>query len=104
MKSIEFNIRYDAGDSSAMRLRYTFGDDNLAPEGIIELREVQRGWWQGSIEVDEAKDHILYGYALQLGNKFVCSEWDTLPHRLRFNCVNDNYIVYDMWLDSPMGY
>jgi hypothetical protein len=30
MKFIEFNIRYDAGDSSVMFLRYTFDDDNLA--------------------------------------------------------------------------
>ena len=104
MKFIEFNIRYDAGDSSVMFLRYTFDDDNLAPQGSIELREVQRGWWRGTIEVDETKDYILYGYVLQLCGKCVCSEWDTLPHRLRFNCVNDNYIVYDMWLDSPLGY
>ena len=104
MKFIEFNIRYDVDDSSVMYIRYILEDNGDITNGVLSLREVQRGWWQGSMEVSEDYDHIQYGYELLTDGKSTCREWDDTPHRLRFNCVNDNYIVYDMWLNSPTGY
>ena len=104
MKFIEFNIRYSVDDGSVMYLRYALEDNGNETGGVLSLREVQRGWWQGSMEVSDDYDHIQYGYELLNGGRSVCREWDVTPHRLRFNCVNDNYIVYDMWLDSPIGY
>ena len=104
MNFIEFNIRYDAGKGSAMYINFSL-DDNVNPNyGALSLREIQKGWWQGSMEVSDDYDHIEYGYELFCDGKSACHEWARTPHRLRFNCVNRNYIVYDMWLDSPVGY
>lgn len=104
MKFIEFNIRYEVDDNSMMYIRYLLDDNGDVTQGALSLREIQRGWWQGSLEVSEDYNHILYGYELVSGGKSLCNEWEYTPHRLRFNCVNDNYIVHDMWLDSPVGY
>lgn len=104
MKFIEFNIKYDVDDSSVMYIRYILEDNGNITNGVLSLREVQRGWWQGTMEVSEDYDHIQYGYELLTDGKSTCREWEYTPHRLRFNCVNDNYIVYDMWLNSPTGY
>lgn len=104
MKFIEFNIRYEAEQACAMYLNFRLEDNGNCTDGLLSLREVQSGWWQGSMEVSEDYDHIQYGYELLCNGKPACCEWERIPHRLRFNCVNDNYIVYDMWLDSPVGY
>ena len=87
-----------------MYLNFSLEDNGIPTAGVLSLREVQKGWWQGSMEVSEDYDHIQYGYELLSNGKSACCEWERTPHRLRFNCVNDNYIVYDMWLDSPAGY
>lgn len=104
MKFIEFNIRYEVPASGLLYLRYTLEDNGNITDGALSLREVRKGWWQGSMEVSEDYDHILYGYQLICNGKTTSQEWAGTPHRLRFNCVNRNYIVYDMWLDSPIGY
>ena len=104
MKFLEFNIKYDAGTGSSMFLNYLLEDGGNVTHGVLSLRELQKGWWQGSMEVSEDYDHIEYGYELLVDGKSACCEWARTPHRLRFNCVNRNYIVYDMWLDSPVGY
>ena len=104
MKFIEFNIRYGAPAGGALYLRYTLEDNGNITDGVLSLREVRKEWWQGSMEVSEEYDHILYGYELLLDGRSICNEWAGTPHRLRFNCVNRNYIVHDMWLDSPIGY
>ena len=104
MKFLEFNIRYEVDDNSVVYLRYNLYDNGSITEGVLSLREIQRGWWQGSMQVDDSYDRIHYGYELLTGGKLSCREWNGTPHHLRFNCVNDNYIVYDMWRDSPIGY
>lgn len=104
MKFIEFNIRYDTAGEGVLYLNFTLEDNGSPTNGVLSLREVQKGWWQGSMEVSEDYDHILYGYEMLAGGKSACAEWGYTPHRLRFNCVNHRYIVYDMWLDSPIGY
>ena len=104
MHFIEFNIRYTVSDSSVLHLCYRLDDNGNLQEGSIALREVQKGWWQCSMEVPGNYNNICYGYELRLGDETLCSEWAGTPHTLRFNCVNRNYIVYDMWLDSPAGY
>ncbi len=104
MKFIEFNIKYGAEAGSALYINFLLDDNGNTTAGVLSLREVQRGWWQGSMEVSEDYSHIQYGYELLSNGKSACREWEGTPHRLRFNCVNDNYIVYDMWLDSPAGY
>ena len=103
MHFIEFNIRYDVNDGAAVHLCYILRDGSCVVEESIPLREVQKGWWQCSMEVDDRYANINYGYELRLGGSSLCSEWAGTPHTLRFNCVNRNYIVYDMWLDSPAG-
>ena len=104
MKHLEFNIRYEVNDGCVMYLNYTLGGNGNITDGTLSLREVQKGWWQGVLDVSEEYDHITYGYLLLQNGHCVSNEWDNQPHRLRFNCVNRNYIVYDMWLDSPLGY
>ena len=104
MKHLEFNIRYEVNDGCVMYLNYTLGGNGNITDGTLSLREVQKGWWQGVLDVSEEYDHITYGYLLLQNGHCVSNEWDNQPHRLRFNCVNHNYIVYDMWLDSPLGY
>ena len=85
MKFIEFNIRYDAPQNSVMYIRYSLDDNGYATDGVLSLREVQKGWWQGSIEVSASYNHIQYGYELLQGGKSICNEWALTPHRLRFN-------------------
>ncbi len=104
MHFIEFNIRYNVSDSATLHLCYNLDGGNTAPENTLSLREVQKGWWQCSLEVPDGHKHINYGYELRQGSNILCSEWAGTPHTLRFNCVNRNYIVHDMWLDSPAGY
>jgi len=104
MNFIEFNIRYDAPKGGVMYIRYSLDDNGYATDGVLSLREIQRGWWRGSIEVSEDYGHIQYGYELLQEGRSICNEWAITPHRLRFNCINRNYMVYDMWLDSPVGY
>ena len=104
MKYIEFNIRYDVTGSGLIYLHYCLEDNGDITHGALSLRETQKGWWHGSMEVPEEYSHIRYGYELIADGKRACCEWGGTPHNLRFNCVNRNYIVYDMWLDSPVGY
>ena len=104
MKFIEFNIQYDAPEGGVLYLRHALEDNGNITNGVLSLREIRKGWWQGSMDVSEDYDHILYGYELICNGKSVSNEWGEIPHRLRFNCVNSKYIVYDMWLDSPVGY
>ena len=104
MNFIEFNIRYNVSDSAALHLCYNLDGENVALQNSLTLREVQKGWWQCSLEVPDGHKHINYGYELRQGCNVLCSEWAGTPHTLRFNCVNRNYIVHDMWLDSPAGY
>ena len=104
MRFIEFNIRYSVSDSATLHLCYSLDGENNAPENTLSLREVQKGWWQCSLQVPDSHTYINYGYELRQGSNVLCSEWAGMPHTLRFNCVNHNYIVHDMWLDSPAGY
>ena len=104
MHSLEFNIRYNVSDGAALHLCYRLDDNGDVQDGSIVLREVQKGWWVCSMDVDDRYPNICYGYELRLGGNTLCSEWAGTPHTLRFNCVNRNYIVHDMWLDSPAGY
>ena len=104
MHSLEFNIRYNVSDGAALHLCYRLDDNGDVQDGSIALREVQKGWWVCSMDVDDRYPNICYGYELRLGGNTLCSEWAGTPHTLRFNCVNRNYIVHDMWLDSPAGY
>ncbi len=104
MNFLEFNIRYDAEPGSSLYINFTLEENSGPTEGLLSLREVRKGWWQGTMEVSRDYTHILYGYEVIAGGKSCCREWSVTPHRLRFNCINRNYIVYDMWLDSPVGY
>ena len=103
MHFIEFNIRYDISDGATVHLCYRLNDNGNVTECSIPLREVQKGWWRCSLEVDDRYANINYGYELRLDGNSLCTEWAGTPHTLRFNCVNRNYIVHDMWLDSPAG-
>ena len=104
MHNIEFNIRYDVTDDSVMYLVYSLNDNGSLTDGVLSLRKIQQGLWQGRMEVSDDYESITYGYQLLSAGKVVAGEWSGTPHTLRFNCVNRNYIVHDMWLDSPIGY
>ena len=104
MHFIEFNIRYDISDGATVHLCYRLCETGNVTGGSLPLRQVQKGWWQCSVEVDDRYADINYGYELRLGDDTLCTEWGGMAHTLRFNCVNNNYIVHDMWLDSPAGY
>lgn len=104
MRFLEFNIRYEAAEGSVLYLVYCLDDNGDITNGALSLREMQHGWWRGTLEVSDDYENIIYGYELLLGGRVVANEWARTPHTLRFNCVNRNYMVYDMWLDSPVGY
>ena len=103
MRIIEFNIQYKVTDDSVMYLVYRLDDNGDITNGALSLRQMQQGWWKGRLEVSDDYERISYGYELLSGGKVVANEWSGTPHTLRFNCVNRNYMVYDMWLDSPVG-
>lgn len=104
MRHIEFNIKYEVTDGSVMYLVYRLDDNGSITNGALSLRQVQHGLWQGRLEVSKDYENVVYGYELLSGGNVVANEWSGTPHTLRFNCVNRNYIVHDMWLDSPIGY
>ncbi|MBQ2289166.1 MAG: hypothetical protein II249_00670, partial [Bacteroidaceae bacterium] len=104
MRFIEFNIKYEVTDNSVMYLVYRLDDNGNITNGALSLREVQRGLWQAKLDVSDDYANIVYGYELLSGDRVVANEWTGTPHTLRFNCINRNYIVHDMWLDSPVGY
>ena len=104
MRFIEFNIKYEVTDNSVMFLNYRLDDNGNITNGVLSLRELQRGHWHGKLEVSDDYASVVYGYELLSGSKVIANEWSGTPHTLRFNCINRNYIVYDMWLDSPVGY
>ena len=104
MRFIEFNIKYEVADNSVMYLVYRLDDNGSLTNGVLSLREVQRGIWHGRLEVSDDYERIHYGYELLSAGKVIAKEWSGTPHTLRFNCVNRNYMVYDMWLNSPIGY
>ena len=104
MRFIEFNIKYETVGNSVMYLIYRLDDNGNITNGALSLREIQRGWWQGKLEVSSDYSSINYGYELLSGGTVIANEWSGTPHTLRFNCINRNYIVHDMWLDSPVGY
>lgn len=104
MRSIEFNIKYDVTDNAVIYLVYYLNDNGNKTNGVLLLREGQRGWWRGTLEVSKDYSSIVYGYELLSCGRVVMNEWAGTPHTLRFNCINNKYIVHDMWLDSPIGY
>ena len=104
MRYIEFNIKYEVSGDSTMYLVYQLDDNGSITNGALSLREVQHGLWRATLEVSRDYDKIVYGYELLSSGRVVMSEWAGTPHTLRFNCVNDKYIVHDMWLNSPAGY
>ena len=104
MRFIEFNIKYEVPAGSVMYLVYRLNDNGNITNGALLLREVQKGRWQGRLEVSCDYSNINYGYELLSGSNVIANEWSGTPHTLRFNCINRNYIVHDMWLDSPIGY
>ena len=104
MRFIEFNIKYEVTDNSVMYLVYRLDDNGNITNGALSLREVQRGLWQAKLDVSDDYANIVYGYELLSGDRVVANEWLGTPHTLRFNCINRNYIVHDMWLDSPAGF
>ena len=104
MRYIEFNIKYEVNDDSVMYLVYRLNDNGNITNGALSLRESRRGRWQGKLEVSDDYSGIVYGYELLSGSKVVANEWSGTPHTLRFNSINRNYIVHDMWLNSPVGY
>ena len=104
MRFVEFNIKYEVADDSVMYLVYRLNDNGNLTNGALLLRHLHHGHWQGKLEVSDDYESIIYGYELLSGSKVVAAEWAGTPHTLRFNCVNRNYIVHDMWLDSPVGY
>ena len=58
MKYVEFNIKYEVHDESVMYVHYSLSDNGYITNGILLLHQVQRGWWQGSIEVNDEYDSV----------------------------------------------
>lgn len=104
MYHLEFNIKYNVTGGCGMSLVYRLDDNGNVADGRLQLREIRKGWWYGTLEAGGDYPRIEYGYEVVEGEKTVAREWAGTPHHLRFNCVNRNYMVYDMWLNSPLGY
>ena len=56
MHFIEFNIRYEISDGAAVYMCYHLRDNGNVVDGTLPLREVQKGWWQCTIEADDRLD------------------------------------------------
>lgn len=101
MKSVTLNIQYRADEGSSLQLLYSIKG---AAEQTADMSRVGGDVWAVtlSLPVDEAA--LSYGYRVVRSGKVARSEWGVTPHTLHLNCVNSNYFVGDMWLDSPVGY
>ncbi len=101
MKSITLNIRYRADEDTVMQIIFC---EKGGEEQCIDMHRTGDDSWAASFAVESDTALLSYGYRLVRDGKVVRNEWAVMPHRLSLNCVNDNYYVSDMWLDSPVGY
>lgn len=101
MKSVTFTIQYKAADDTTMQVIYRA---NGGEEQVADMYRAGCDAWSVSLSLPSATTSLSYGYRLMRAGKVARNEWAVTPHTLSLNCVNDNYFVGDMWLDSPVGY
>lgn len=101
MKSVTLNIRYRADEDTVMQIIFC---EKGGEEQCTDMHRTGADSWGASLAVDADTASLSYGYRLVRDGKVVRNEWAVMPHSLSLNCVNDNYYVSDMWLDSPVGY
>lgn len=101
MKTVTLNIQYRADDDASMQLIYRVKG---CSELFASMQRTGDDSWQLVLSLPSEAASMTYGYRLVRGAVVARNEWAVTPHKLRLNCVNDNYHIYDMWLDSPVGY
>lgn len=104
MKSIHLKLPYHIEDSGSIQVRYLIEGEDDNCEKILPLREVLYDEWSVSLEVGDRADAVRYGYEYVRDGRVVRSEWGATPHTLLFNSINERYIMFDRWIDSPAGY
>ncbi|MBQ8543220.1 MAG: 4-alpha-glucanotransferase [Bacteroidaceae bacterium] len=101
MKSITLTIQYRAAEGEQMQLIYRAKG---AQEQVLEMYRAGTDAWAVNFSLQADVAVVSYGYRLVRGGKVARNEWAVTPHALQLNCVNNNYFVNDLWLDSPVGY
>lgn len=104
MKKIELNIPYHIEENATLQVRYILDNDSECDAKVQPLRELLHDEWHAVIELERSVDKILYRYEYVRNGKVVRKEWGGFSHKIRVSSVNDNYICFDRWLDSPAGY
>lgn len=101
MKTIKLNIRYRADEGTSMQVifRIKNGETQCA-----DMHGAGSDSWAVTLSLPAEAASLTYGYRLMRDGKVARNEWAVMPHTLPLNCVNNNYYVGDMWLDSPVGY
>ena len=103
MKIIGFSIPFTTNGEGEIQLKYRLDNDDSNTTIVKSLVECAPGEWNTTIELDEA-DTLYYGYEYVQQGRVVRCEWGGLSRTLRMNSVNDRYMQYDRWCDSPAGY
>ena len=104
MKKIELNIPYHIDENATLQVRYLFDNECAGDAKVQPLRRLYGDDLHAVIEVERAVDKIYYRYEYVRDGKVVRKEWGGFSHKIRINSVNDNYIIFDRWIDSPAGY
>ncbi len=104
MKKVEFNIPYHISECASLQVCYYFDSESESDVRVQPLRELSPDVWHAEIHIDKCVDTLFYCYQYVRGGNVVRGEWGSFPHVLRINSVNSNYVLHDLWLDSPSGY
>ena len=103
MKIIGFSIPFATNGEGEIQLKYRLDNDDSNTIIVKPLVECAPGEWNTTIELEEP-DTVYYGYEYVQQGRVVRCEWGGLSRTLRMNSVNDRYMQYDRWCDSPAGY
>lgn len=104
MKSVDFKIPFHIEDGGYIQLRFVVEGSECDAPNVVAMNEVLYDEWSTSLELPDDADAIRYGYEYVREGSVVRSEWGSMPHSLRLNSINNRYMQFDLWLDSPAGY
>ena len=101
MKIITLIVRYRAEEDCSMEILCR---PSQGGELVVPMRLEGGDKWRATFELPVETSSLSYGYRLVRDGRVARGEWAATPHTLNVNCVNNNYIVHDVWVDSPVGH
>ena len=103
MKNITLNIQYKASGDTRMQAVFVYSVGCETVETAFDMVLGGNSVWHLAAALPDEAASVVYGYRLMRGDKVARNEWTGTPHRIFLNCVNTNYHMSDMWVDSPVG-